>query len=296
VRVYDENVSDEDAATLEVRNCYDAGFNVTPMEISLCNGDKLAFEIAVKNTGELRDKYALEYLGGQMLFELFPGESKFVSDKIVADYPWDSSNKVSFLLKSSNGILAEKDMTVGIPKKERCYSADLSIANGNKTKEKKTSVDVCNSVTVELVISNKGIRSDEYKIVVDGPDWAHISKSSFRLEPMEGESFYIYLSPPYEAQEKDYNIKVLASSENSLSGVEIDANVFRKQGDTGAGLTRNETGNETQAQPSQQPLAGVTGLFTAFEGIKGIPLEALGLVLLAAFTVIILLMRFLVFK
>jgi uncharacterized membrane protein len=288
VLVYDGNVSDEDSAILNVENCYDVSFEVSPMQTSACKDDTMTFEIDVKNTGELPDEYTLKYKGREPeVFELDPGESKTLEPKIKIDYNWESINEMLFVLKSSHGVHVERSVTVDVASRGRCYAVDLSIVNGNKTKEKQTSLSIGYGVAVELAIVNEGLRPDQFDIIVDGPDWAHISHDSFYLAPLQEESFYLYLSPPFKTQEKEFEIAVLADSGKAVSGVEISAKV---SSEPGAGMDQNVTGNITGnvTQPT-----GITGFFTAFEGVS---VEMLSIAVMAGAVVLILLMRFVIFK
>jgi uncharacterized membrane protein len=292
VLAYDGNVSDEDSTTLYVQNCYDAVFEVSPAETSACKGDTLTLDVNVKNNGELSDDYALKYDGKVAEFGLDSGESRSVEAKVPIDYLWGSTNEVLFVLKSANGVHIERPVRINVAKKDGCYSVDLSIANGKMTKEKVTSLAVGYGVALELVIANKGLRPDSYGIIVDGPDWAHISHDSFHLAPLQRAELYLYLSPPYEAEEREYTITVLANSDRALSGVEIKATVQREPstGEVSINITsaENVSGNFTWLKPT-----GLTGLFL---GAEGASIEAISIAAIAIAAVAILLLRFVIFK
>ena len=141
-------------------------------------------------------------------------------------------------------------------------------------------------VPAEMSIVNRGLRPDDYGIILDGPDWAYISDDSFHLVPLQEETFYLYLSPPYGTPEKEYVITVLAKSENTLAGVEIVALVTSEP-------EGNVTQNVTVEIINATRLVGVTGLFLDFERV---PLEAAAIAALAVASVLILVMRFVIFR
>ncbi len=282
VHAYDGNVSGEDSVTLNVNSCYDAFLEVNPPERSACRGDILTFTVGMKNTGEFEDEYTFEYLGEREDFVLEPGETKTMDVRIPAGYEWSTSNNVRFSLRSTHGVYIEKHVTIGVVGKDKCHSVDLRIVNG--TTAKKISTAVGYGMPVQLSIVNNGLRSDRYIIVVDGPEWAHISEDSVYLIPLQEERLYLYLSPPYGTEEKEYKIAVMADSEKALSGVEITAEVLSE---LPGNVTVNETGNITQVP------GGLTGMFLALDDI---PIEVLSISLLALGSVIILLMRFVIFK
>jgi uncharacterized membrane protein len=228
VLAYDGNVSDEDSTTLIVQNCYDAVLEVVPDGINACRGDTLTIDAVVKNMGDLEDDYTLEYEGKVSEFMLDSGESNSVKARIPVDYFWGSTNEVLFVLKSDNGVHIEKPASIEVLKRNECYSVDLSLVNGDILKEKEASLEIGYGTALEMSISNRGLRADTYNIIVDGPDWAHISEDSFFMTPLQREELYLYLSPPYEAEEAEYEITVIANSDLALSGVEIRATVQRE--------------------------------------------------------------------
>lgn len=284
VNAYDGNVSDEDSATLNVLNCHDAELKVSPAETSSCREDTLTYTMEAKNTGNYRDNYTLAYPGGQDEFALEPGETKTADTRVHADYSWNTTSRLLFSLRSAHGVFVEKEAIISVGSKDKCYSVDLSIDNGRQQiKEKMKSLSIGYGVALNLSITNMGLRPDRYAIAVEGPDWARLSTDSVYLTPLQEEAVYLYLSPPYETEERIYNIIVIADSGNALSGVEVDANVSRE-------LRGNGTGNETAGGQ----IGGITGFFVS--EFEGVPIEALAISSLLVVTALVLLMRFVVFK
>ena len=275
VIAYGDNVSGEDSVALNIENCYDAGFTATPMETSACMGDVLEHIISVKNTGQYKEKYTLEYGGKKQELELSPGESYSAKSVAAADYSWGTDNVKTFVLRSSHGVHIERQAVITVAEKDKCYSVILGMSNGNVT-GKQAAIQVCNAVTVPLKITNTGLREDDFRIVVDGPDWVYTSSDKISLAPLQSEDLYIYISPPYGTPEKKYDISVLAESGSSTSGIDMTADVVSKPG--------NATGN-------------VTGGFTGFlVAIEDAPLQAMSIALLAAAVVAIVVVRFFVFR
>lgn len=292
VLAYDSNVSDEDSTTLNVRNCFDAILEVSPEEKRSCKGDMLTIDVDIKNKGDIDDDYTLRYDGKVSEFGLDSGESHSVEAKVPVDYFWGSDNEILFVLKSDNGVHIEKPVSIEVLKRDECYSVELGIVNGDESKEKEASLAIGYGVALELSIANKGLRADSYDIIVDGPDWAHISKDSFFMTPLQQEDLYLYLSPPYEAEEKEYTITIIANSDLALSGVEIRAAVQREPatGEMSINITsaENIAGNFSWFQPG-----GLTGQFL---GVEGASIEVISMAAMVIAAVAILLLRFVVFK
>ncbi|MBN2330208.1 MAG: hypothetical protein JXC85_00155 [Candidatus Aenigmarchaeota archaeon] len=291
VLAYDGNVSDEDSTTLNVQNCYDAVLEVVPEETGACKGDTLTIDAHIKNAGDLEDEYTLKYGGKVSEFGLDSGESRSVQAKVPVDYLWGSDNEVLFVLKSANGVHIEQPASIEVLKKLDCYSVGLSIVNGDELKEKEASLAIGYGVALELAIENNGLRADSYDIIVDGPDWAYISEDSFFLTPLQREELYLYLSPPYEAEEREYAITVIANSDLALSGVEIKATVQREPS-TGQ-VSVNITSAENVTDFSWFQPSGLTGQFL---GAEGLSIEALSVAAMVIAAAAILVLRFVVFK
>ena len=277
VQAYDGDVSDEDSATLTVVNCYDASLAVIPHETSACAGDVMELKAEVKNTGEFRDDYTLAYLGHSDAFALEKGESREIAARLSADYQWETANKVLFSLRSSHGVVVEKEAVIAVPAKSACFSVDLWIVNGNRTREKNASTSVGQGVPVKLVVVNPGLRPDVFSITVDGPDWAYISADTVQLSPLGEESLFLYMSPPFGTEEKVYPITVIADSGRSVSGAEIRATVGR--------AAPNATGGNGTSGAGGPPTGFMISPLL-------VPLEFLSVALLAVAAAIVLLLRF----
>lgn len=286
VLAFDGNVSDEDSVTLEVKNCYDAGFVVTPLQSNACKGDEIMYTAQIKNTGEYNDDYTLEYPEGSQFFSLEPGETENLEITLPVDYFWGSSNTVLFKLRSSHGVFEEREVALDIYNKKKCFSVDLNVINGNITKEKRATLQIGMGQPIKLNIINLGIRPGHFTLIVNGPDWAHISKETVFLTPLQEEDIYLYMSPPFETLEKTYTISVIAESDNSVSGVDIDA-IVSSLGSVGSG------GNETSSNGTLTG-PGFTGFATGFGDTAS--LQLLSAATLGLGAIIVLVLRFAVFK
>ena len=282
VTVYDGNVTDEDAATLNVHDCYDASLKVSPAEALACRGDTMTYAVEAGNPGDNSDSYTLSLPDGRSeKFVLSSGETRAFEAKVPVSHYWNTSNSIPFSLRSTKGAYIEKHAILKVAPRAKCYAVDLSIMNGGEAKDKQATVSVGRGTTITLGIVNKGIRPDLFAIVVNGPDWVHVSRDSVYLTPLQEDKVYVYLSPPYGIEEKGHVVDILASSDLSLSGVQIIAHVSMNA--TGEA---NQTGNQTSG-------SSMTGMFLFPAPLS---LKILSILVLAIATVAILVLRFLVFK
>ncbi len=280
-----EDATDKDSATVVIHKCRDATLSISPVVRDVCEGDTVTYEVTIKNTGELEDDYDLTYPSGEDGFSLQPGDSILMKLDIPVDFTWGSTNKLPFVLKSSKGVSIEKRVNLNVTSGDICYSADMSIINGNGTKEKKISSVIGEGQSAELRIVNRGIRSDSYTLSVSGPEWAYLSEETVHLAPLQEEAVYLYLSPPEYTEKKEYQITVLADSGKALSGVTIDATVLEY-------LSADE--EETHGAGEAEMTGGLAGMFTAVATPVSLEITMIGA--LAFFTALLIILRFIIFK
>jgi len=272
------DVSDRDSATLVVRKCHDAVMDVKPEAGTYCTGDRQAFEVYVKNTGDFEDSYVLDYGSGTREFYLQPGDSIKLNIEMSVDYPWGTENRMVFELSSRKGVHLERTVTLNVSEKDVCHAARLFTADG--AAEKRIDTVVGYGLPVELVLRNMGTRPDTYNLSVNGPEWVHLSTRSVDLSPLEEERFYLYISPPFGAEYKDYEVTVLADSGSSLAGVRIDTSVLEE-------IPENET---------EQSMGLFSGGFSGMFSAAAYNTEVVLVGMLALFTIILVVLRFLVFR
>ncbi len=270
------SATDRDSATLVVHRCHEASMTVSPAERDICEGDLLNYEVIVKNTGELEDSYDLAFPGGEREFSLQPGDSI----KLKMDIPFNDSwgdDGLRFRLESANGFRTEKKVTLNVTSEDVCYAAEMKILDGKSDKEKSITSVIGEGRVVEISLMNRGIRSDTYEIAVNGPDWAYLSEEAIHLAPLQEATVYLYVSPPFDTEEKGYDLTVLADSGKAISGVELRALVVEE-------LPEEDEGTELTG--------GLTGMFTG----ESFPLEATLIGALAFFTALLIILRFIVFR
>jgi uncharacterized membrane protein len=283
INVFNGGAADQDSARLVVHRCHEATLDVSPVERDICEGDVLNYEVRVKNTGELDDRYELSFPGGEREFDLQPGDSVRLKVDIPFDESWTRSNELKFRLRSSKGFSTEKTVSLNVTSEDVCYSADLDIINVSGGKEKRVTSVIGEGQAVEMRLMNKGIRSDTYEIVVNGPDWAYLSEETVHLTPLQEKTIYLYISPPFDTEEMGYDLTVLADSGKAMSGVEVRALVVEE-------LASEEA--QGAGEEGAELAGGLAGMFTA----QPFTLEATLIGALAFFTALLIVLRFIVFK
>ncbi len=262
-------------AIYTVRNCYDAVVHAAPFAGGLCQGDVLEYDVMIENRGTMADAYNLSYPGGSVVVSAGAGKNATAAVDIDVGYPWSSENTVTFSAVSGHGPVFTKDVVLNVSSVSECYSVRVdAVAAGEQ-------VDVAKGfgVPVKLSVTNLGTRSDDYAISLGGPDWAHITADSLSLDSGESGTVYIYLSPPYDVSDENYTMVVLAESGNAFSRLELNATV----------IDRLMSGGE--------PEEGETGQFTGLFLLgSAMALQIAVVSAIALLTVVVVLMRFVVFR
>jgi uncharacterized membrane protein len=272
-----------DSAVLSVERCYDAALTLPPSG-TVCQGDAVSISVSVVNTGTMKDYYTLSYPAGTKNFTLASDQKTDIVLSFTADYPWGSRRNATFTLRSENGVTAEGRVLVSTLSKDACYSVGVPVptepsASGVGEEEGSLHAQVIRGrgVPAAVVIKNAGERPDTYTLSLSGPDWAYLSTKEMTLAPGENATAYVYLSPPYDAKEATYNITVIAESENVLQRILLRAAVADSFPDDGSSS------------------AGGSGLSGMIIG-SAIASQAMVLSIMAILTVVIVAMRFVIYK
>ncbi len=171
-------------------------------------------------------------------------------------------------------------MKLNVASGDVCFAADLKIIDGIGAKEDKVTSVIGEGQAVEMRLVNRGIRSDTYTLSVNGPDWAYLSEHSVDLAPLQEKTVYLYLSPPFDTEERGYDLTVLADSGTAMSGIEIRA------------LVVEELAEEEEQEGGAELAGGLAGMFTA----NAVSIEATLIGALAFFTALLVILRFIIFK
>lgn len=283
VDVASGDATDRDSATLVVHKCRGATLDVTPGETDACAGDVVTYEVSVENTGELDDSYVLTYPDGEERFSLQSGDSI----RMEVDVRVENSlgNRLPFKLESTKGVKVEKRVDLDVTPASRCYAAELTIINGNDTKEKNVSVVIGEGQAIQMKLVNTGLRSDSYTFTVSGPAWAHLSGETVHLSPLQDETVFLYLSPPDNTPRKNFDVTVLADSGRSLSKATLTVTVLEY-------VVSEERGAQ-EAGEDAVLTGGLAGMFVAVEPVS---IEATLISILAFLTLIVIALRFVIFR
>jgi uncharacterized membrane protein len=256
------------SAVLSVEKCYDATLILQPSG-TVCLGDSIDAAVSVGNIGSMKDYYTLSYPGGEKNFSLEPDEKTDMKIIFAAAYPWSSQNNATFTLSSRNGVKEQGEIAVRTLSKEKCYSVGFSGEEDIQALRGK-------GTSSSFSIVNTGMRTDTYALSLAGPGFAYLSAKEARLAPGKNVTVYVYASPPYDADEGAYNITVIAESKNAFGRLMTKAAVadsFPEEGTSSSGL-------------------GLSGMLVG----STLTLQVATLSLMALLTVVIVLMRFVIYK
>lgn len=264
VNASSEGVSDEDEAELLVENCYSASIAMTPENASVCPCLSGKFEAELKNTGKYPDNYSFSLevpkgmgTGLEESLELQPGESETfeLEIPIACDSEFGSHLVKARVVSGETGqeTLQEAELQV-VPMGE-CYSLELS------AEEKNLQTLVGRPVVFTVSVKNTGSTADSCRLLLVGPEWLYLSAGEASLEPGESGTIYVYASPSYGSELKEYPLKLTAVSGHSSAELELSLDIVKSLGEEPK-PPENKTQNETQG-------TNVTGNVTINVSIPG---------------------------
>ena len=276
----EEGVSDQGTIELAIENCYAASLSLSPESQTLCRLQDAEYTVLAKNTGEREDTYTLIFGDQKIDLELEPGESKDFNFVQPVNFETEGDYRIIAALTSDNiDLVAESKLIV--KSLEDCYSV------GVEAREEAISVEPNKAVTVPVTIKNTGESPSSFELEFEGPPWAYLNPTSIELGPGESKDVYVYLSPPFDTDTGEYDIKVNAKSEfvSSETGFKV---MVGGEGTEEGGVVVIE-GPEANKTPSGGFLGGLTGALFAGERA---PLRLIIVGLIALIIIVILIVRF----
>ncbi len=195
--------------TIVVDDCYN--FDLYFMEDKICKDDD-EIHLILKNNGKFDENFELSLLAPDFitLAQEFIQVNKDQEREIVINVAENGKYK-SYHLEATARIPGKEfskktavDLDI-LPLKE-CYKPLI--------KPTMKFVDYSEN-EIELVLYNKGVKSDEYKVTAIKPDWVKFSDKSFFVEAGEAVSFTITSEPEEDVKAQTYKIMFNIESENT---------------------------------------------------------------------------------
>ncbi len=242
-----DGASDQSAAKLTLETCYSSELSITPGEGTVCAGSVANYTVKTKNIGELKDDYLLTVKSSLLEsditheFTLEPGEEESLDVSVPVDSDQEEGTyEIRAMLVSESGQAEEANASITVKSRKTCFSVGLS--NGGAQ-----NVVIGKAVAVPITVNNSGELPDTYQLTFQGPEWLYISPDSVKLDSGEQETVYLYISPVLEAEPGAYTARIIASSANTVSELEIPIIIGGEEGNKTVTVPGNVSGTEENA-------------------------------------------------
>lgn len=210
--------SAEETYTADVRVCYSSVASIEPERIVVCPCETAEFVLSIYNTGLMVDTFVVSFNDGSSEMTIWPGEKDEL--KVPIDIPCDmEEGEYTVVVSIESMTSGTAEAAIDVLSSSECYSVSLTTGNDMET------VEVGKAVTYTITISNDGRFDQEYELLIDAPDWIHLSKKQVALGPGEGKDVYLYAAPNYYIAAGNYSAALSAMSETEQAGLEFKVNV-----------------------------------------------------------------------
>jgi uncharacterized membrane protein len=197
-----------------VRDCYATGISIDPVRLDVCPCKTGDFLLTINNTGLMDDTYVVMYEKQSREVDISAGETEEV--EVSVDIPCDKEQgDYPVLITVDSYTPGKTEVILGVMPLNECYTVSLSSDNTSQT------VAVGKAVTYTLTIKNNGEFKQVYELLMDAPDWVHLSESRAELEAGEEKEIYLYAAPSYYIQAGEYIAAASVVSEIEQAGIEF---------------------------------------------------------------------------
>lgn len=205
------NIIKEIERKITVNNCYNQELFIEKEKLTLdCYQNEFEFEI--KNTGEEDSLFFIESTNDNVLFdqnvlELDSEETDTVKASLLSSCLEDASDTIEIISKINNrSDLTEKlDLEV----------ETISLLNANfiefRVKDIKTNYA---KSTKKILIQNKGIYENEYRLTLIAPDFVTLDKNSVKLKPEQVKELEFNIQPDNNTASGKYKVTIHGTLDN----------------------------------------------------------------------------------
>lgn len=205
---------------VNIRKCYDAIHSVNPESLEICPCKVANFVLKIVNFGLLEDSYSISFMNQTKELIINPNETGDLEVSVFIPCDKKEGN-YSVQISADSHTPEDLIVDVNVLPKDECYSVELA-----QMGQVKKSVGVGKAVTFEIIVKNKGMFNQEYKLILDAPEWMHISEDIADLGPSDEKKFYIYVAPQFFTTEGNYTGTVSALSTNERDTLELMVDVL----------------------------------------------------------------------
>jgi uncharacterized membrane protein len=208
----------EKTFTVDIRDCYALDVTIEPEMTVVCPCEHAEFMLSIYNSGIMQDTYIVSFDNRSTEVTLKAGESGEI--RIPIEVPCDMEEgeyEIGISIDSTTPGVAE--VSFHVLSLSECYS--VSMLDGTEIE----SVEVGKAVTYTITVSNEGRFDRTYELLMDAPDWIHLSEKRVVVGAGEKKDIYLYAAPNYYVDAGNYSAALSAITEIEQAGLEFKVNV-----------------------------------------------------------------------
>ncbi len=220
VRAEGKTVTDKTFAIINAENCYASSLSISPEKAIACGCDTVDFELLLKNTGKLADKYTVSFGNSTQQVELATGQERKVSYSLPIPCDSRAGERSLEATASSSHVTLRDSATLSVKETKACYSSALKVNDS-------VTVETAKSTALPVAVKNTGERKNSFTFKLTGPAWVYLEPAEVTLESNEERNIYLYISPPIETKEGRFDIEVESEGKFTEGKAEVDIAVRR---------------------------------------------------------------------
>lgn len=195
-------------ASVSVLSCYDYSISTEKTFYNICEAEKLAIPVKIKNAGTKDNNYRInldspKWVSADMM-QIMVAKDSEASFNLIANPPYNINDSFDVNVEVMNElgkVLKKQSLQINV---EKCYDVAVSV---EKEKDK-----MCNALTntYSVDIRNTGKFLNNYDILLEAPEWVSISDRKLVLNASQEKALTLDVHPPFNLQPKNYTITVKA--------------------------------------------------------------------------------------
>lgn len=200
-------------------------FKPSTASYEMCNGDRAAIPLKIINNAGVSNLFSIradgEFAGANSQLYLEPAQEGIALVNLNPDITFVGNSTFTVDVTSARGLITKTYKVDAAT--IFCNSADI-IADSEAT------ACSCISTDIPIKIENKGAKSADFRISIDGPDYVKAKSETIKVPAGNSTNTSINIFPPCtETGDKSITLNVSGAKTDTLDYAEIDLSIAPKE-------------------------------------------------------------------